>query len=307
MLRRMVMGLLVGSLPLAAWGWNSERLGTPLRIDDETVPYRQFAIYVMPGAPIDVGFVDASGGSLTFQGNRVPMDGSPLQAPTRPGDYPLQIANAEDTEIATIHVFVMVPAVDVNTAGYLNGYRLGDYPQKPLNGLAIYEQPKGFVEVNRDNLKTRISPNFTLGQFVSKQAQDFPKYVVLRPSLLLKLEDILATLNLSGRPTESLYVMSGYRTPWYNRAIGNVPYSRHVWGDACDFYIDENPADGVMDDMDGDGRTTQNDARWLADFIDDMSHRGLLGNRIGGLGVYGSTAAHGPFVHVDVRGSRARW
>lgn len=301
------MWLFVGWLPAAAWGWNSERLGIPMRVDDETVPFSQFAIYVMPGASFKVSFTDASGGSLRFQGQRFAIDGSPIQAPVEPGSYRLEVANADGVDIATLHVFVMVPAADVNSSGYLNGYRLGDYPEQPLNGLAIYEQPKGFVEVNPDNLTTRISPNFTLGQFVSKQAQDFPKYVVLRPSLLLKLEDILATLNSSGRPTESLTVMSGYRTPWYNRAIGNVPYSRHVWGDACDFYIDENPADGVMDDMDGDGRTTRNDARWLADFIDNMSQQGLLGNRIGGVGVYGSTTAHGPFVHVDVRGHRARW
>lgn len=307
MLRSTVMWLLVGWLPLAAWGWNSERLATPIVIDEETVPFSQFAIYVMPGEDFDVRFLEASGGTLSFEGQRFAMDGTSIRAPLEPGDYRLEVTDAQGTDVATIHVFVMVPAANVNPSGYLNGYRVGDYPQEPLNGQAIYVPPSGFVEVNRDNLRTPVSPNFTLGQFVSKQAQDFPKYVVLRPSLLLKLEDILATLNENGRPTESLYVMSGYRTPWYNRAIGNVPYSRHVWGDACDFYVDENPADGQMDDMNGDGRHNQDDARWLANFIDEMSHRGLLGNRIGGLGVYGSTAAHGPFVHVDVRGHRARW
>jgi uncharacterized protein YcbK (DUF882 family) len=28
---------------------------------------------------------------------------------------------------------------------------------------------------------------------------------------------------------------------------------------------------------------------------------------IGGVGTYRATRAHGPFVHVDVRGTRARW
>lgn len=49
------------------------------------------------------------------------------------------------------------------------------------------------------------------------------------------------------------------------------------------------------------------DAQWLADFINDMSRRRVFGRRIGGLGVYGANSAHGPFVHVDVRGKRARW
>jgi len=28
---------------------------------------------------------------------------------------------------------------------------------------------------------------------------------------------------------------------------------------------------------------------------------------IGGVGIYHATSAHGPFVHIDVRGTRARW
>ena len=38
-----------------------------------------------------------------------------------------------------------------------------------------------------------------------------------------------------------------------------------------------------------------------------LSPVGLVIAAIGGLGVYGSTSAHGPFIHVDVRGTRARW
>jgi hypothetical protein len=28
---------------------------------------------------------------------------------------------------------------------------------------------------------------------------------------------------------------------------------------------------------------------------------------VGGLGIYGTTSTHGPFIHVDTRGFRARW
>ncbi len=174
-------------------------------------------------------------------------------------------------------------------------------------GLDIYLPPRGFVEVTPDNAGVQLSPNFTLGEFVSKQASGYPKYLVLRSSLLLKLENILASLNKAGHPTDGFVIMSGYRTPFYNRAIGNVQYSRHVWGGAADFYIDEAPADGRMDDLNKDGRVDRADAEWLAKFINGMSRRGDFGRRVGGVGIYGSTAAHGPFVHVDVRGTRARW
>jgi len=28
---------------------------------------------------------------------------------------------------------------------------------------------------------------------------------------------------------------------------------------------------------------------------------------VGGIGIYPATSAHGPFVHIDARGTRARW
>ena len=62
-----------------------------------------------------------------------------------------------------------------------------------------------------------------------------------------------------------------------------------------------------MDDLNQDGRIDRKDSQWLANFIERMSQRGDFGRRIGGLGVYSANSAHGPFVHVDVRGSRARW
>ena len=49
------------------------------------------------------------------------------------------------------------------------------------------------------------------------------------------------------------------------------------------------------------------DAEWLATFIDRLEHAGRFGEHIGGIGTYNSNAHHGPFVHVDARGYRARW
>lgn len=123
---------------------------------------------------------------------------------------------------------------------------------------------------------------------------------------MIKLERILRALNLAGHKTDGFHIMSGYRTPFYNHAIGNVLYSRHQWGGAADIFIDDNPKDTYMDDLNGDGRTDKKDSIWLSAFIDAMSKRGEFKN-LGGLGVYGSNYAHGPFVHVDVRGFRARW
>ena len=61
-----------------------------------------------------------------------------------------------------------------------------------------------------------------------------------------------------------------------------------------------------MDDLNGDGRVTRADANFLYDFADRL-YRGRSDLDAGGIGAYGANAVHGPFVHVDGRGSRARW
>ncbi|MEX0707702.1 MAG: D-Ala-D-Ala carboxypeptidase family metallohydrolase [Woeseia sp.] len=287
-----------------AVAWESERLQSPVTVNRFEVRYPELAIFVMPRSPIQVTVAERA--TLLFMGQHMPAMDAALKAPARPGLEIMEIENEVTGEIARINVFTMVPASAVRN-GRLNGYRIGHYPAEPLRGLDIYRPPQGFVEVTEENRDIRVSPNFTLGEFVAKQVSDWPKYVVLRTALLVKLETILEELNASGRPTGSLVIMSGYRTPHYNRAIGNVQYSRHVWGGAADFYIDEAPADGRMDDLNKDGKINKQDARWLANFVNGLSQKGLFGEDVGGIGVYSSTSAHGPFVHVDVRGTRARW
>src|SRR5581483_3148857 len=154
---------------------------------------------------------------------------------------------AKDT--ITLHVFVMVPARNVRD-GALNGYRIGRYPARPLNGNPVYAAPAGFIEVTRDNQDTKVSPHFRLRQFLCKEdtSKTFPKYVVLNDRLPLKLEAILEGLNAAGYHADTLHVMSAYRTPYYNHAIGDVRYSMHQWGSAADIFIDTAET-GMMDDL----------------------------------------------------------
>lgn len=303
--------LLLGPLLLlsaATWAWDDRRLSVPLQVNGLTIPYPVFAIFVMPGSNIQVEYADSVQRPLLRQDGaiRQPADG-PLVAPARHGHSVLEVENPETGETARLNVFTLLPATRIDASGSLNGYRIGAYPGTPLRGEAIYLPPEGFVELTRELVDVQLSPNFRLGQFASKQVSGYPKYLVLRASLLLKLENILRALNAAGHRTPRLEIMSGYRTPFYNKAIGNVAYSRHLWGGAADLYIDIDPEDGIMDDLNGDGAVNRDDAQWLADFINGMSQRGAFGRRIGGLGVYGSNSAHGPFVHVDIRGTRARW
>ena len=77
-----------------------------------------------------------------------------------------------------------------------------------------------------------------------------------------------------------------------------------MYGGAADIYVDAD-GNGSMDDLDGDGRVTVRDAGWLAGLAARVES--AYPEVTGGIGIYRATAAHGPFVHVDVRGTPARW
>ena len=91
---------------------------------------------------------------------------------------------------------------------------------------------------------------------------------VLRQPLLVKLEQLLEEVNERGREAHTFTLLSAYRTPSYNAAIGNeTTYSRHSYGDAADIFVDANE-DGRMDDLNRDGRHNLADAHWLGEIVD---------------------------------------
>lgn len=190
------------------------------------------------------------------------------------------------------------------------GYRVGFWPGERASGRSSrYTLPAGFIEVTRENQDLPLSTSFRLRDFLTHdQADVWPKVLVLRLPLLDKLELIAEALEGLGRPG-ALRVMSGFRTPQYNalgvgRLGGRARDSRHMYGDAADIYVDAD-GDGRMDDLDGDGRITVNDAAWLARVAERVESR--QPSLVGGIGIYRANAVHGPFVHVDVRGTPARW
>jgi hypothetical protein len=206
----------------------------------------------------------------------------------------------------TVQAFVLVPREEIDR-GRINGYRIGSYPAGPA-GDSLFAPPEGFVEVTAENRSLRVSPHFQLGDFPSKQSAGYPKYLILRPALLQRLELLIRALRDRGIPVRSFHVLSGYRTPFYNVGVlGNVPGSRHQWGGAADIFIDERPRNGRMDDLNDDGRVDVRDARFVAVVVDSLerAHPGTFPG--GGVGIYGGSGRPSPFVHLDARGHPARW
>jgi hypothetical protein len=222
---------------------------------------------------------------------------------SQPGVY------ASPDEASGFHLITMRPFAD-KVRGQIGSYRIGFFPsEKRTVRSAAYANPEGFVEVTADNRDTPISEHFRLSDFLTHdQGSIWPKYLVLREPLVDKLELVIAELKTMGVAVGTLRVMSGFRTPQYNQqgvgAGGRVQDSRHQYGDAADVYV-VNGARDWMGDLNGDGRVDTRDAQLLADAADRVERRHP--DLVGGVGIYRATAAHGPFVHIDVRGTRARW
>ena len=279
---------------------------------DETSAYRDAAVVVMPGAAVNFTTVGGPPGDYAA----TTVDGTLVQqsmhqwrwtAPDRPGTYQITFAGPGKKDAIAVHAFVMVPATHV-TNGMLNGYRIGEYPAAPLKGNPLYQPPQGFIEVTKENQDANVSPHFTLKQFLCKEdtSKEWPKYLLFKERLPLKLEAVLVRVNAMGFRVDTLHVMSAFRTPFYNHAIGDVKYSMHQWGSAADVYVDPQKKDR-MADLNRDGRIDVQDSKFLYDEVERMLKAKELARFQGGMGYYPANAAHPPFVHVDVRGTAARW
>ncbi len=283
-----------------------------LAYKDEIVRYAIMAAFVLPGESLEFRIqeddgkeqyhLEADAGSIRTAGARVWT----WQAPDSAGLAPLRFCSDRNGGQILLNVFVLVP-LDRMEGQYLEGYRIGLYNMGPPADRPIYLPPRGLVRVTEENRDTPVSPHFTLGQFLCKQSGGYPKFVALKPRLLRKLERALQLFNEAGYSCNGFGFISGYRTPWYNKSIGNSRHSRHVWGGAADVFIDENPRDGRMDDLNGDGKINVKDAKILYDILEKQSGKPKWNPFIGGMGLYSSTSNHGPFLHVDERGYRRRW
>lgn len=128
----------------------------------------------------------------------------------------------------------------------------------------------------RKRMNNRLSKNFTLQEFASKDGAQTPESVLDNLRELAKNLQVLR--DIIGKPIK---INSGYRSPEHNKSVGGVKNSMHVQGKAADIVIE--------------GLTPRQVAEQLEILI--------ASKRIkqGGLGIYPT------FVHYDIRGKKARW
>lgn len=311
----------------------SERASFALAYHGHVVPWRQFLLRAVPGeqvvlevraaaealgAPPGVATSVPTGAYAALATAGTIMRTAPSTwtwtAPAQPGLYRVAVRRVTDrpagagavaADSIVLTAAVLVPMSELR-GERMRAYRIGRYPEEVFRGLQRYERPRGLIRVTPDDVDVPVSPRFQLGQFSVKRPDEWPRYTALHERLLLKMELLVEHAERRGVPAHGWKVLSAFRSPWYNRSIGRPQFSRHIFGDAADLFVDVT-GDGRMDDLNGDGRVDVIDAKVLYDIVDRMDEDPALQSLIGGLGRYRATSARGPFIHVDTRGYRARW
>ncbi len=227
------------------------------------------------------------------------LTGADVVAPGFPGFYRLEVEQRAGHRIVdSLLIVVLVPYSD-KIGQSLNGYRIGNY-RSGIDGTEASPPPRGFIEVTPSSMNLAVSKHLRIADLVThdEQQDQWPKYVALDTRILDKVELVLSYVGAfrgGQRRAVQVGVHSGFRTPGYNRRVPmSARDSRHQYGDAADLAID----------ADGDGRVTARDGVLVALQVEQVERD--FPDLVGGLGIYGNQTGVS-YVHLDVRGKRARW
>jgi uncharacterized protein YcbK (DUF882 family) len=263
-------------------------------------------VHIVPPGE-DPALPSAETGALTFRRE----GGAAAARPSAPGVWNVVLQASEMVSpVPNLSVITMVP-MSAKVNGRIGRFRIGDWPCEvgrcPSN--PIYRTPPGLIEMTPQNREMFLSKHIQLKHFQTKlQDNVWPKYVVVNPKVVDKVELVLQEIDEMGHPVRHIFAVSGFRSPWYNASGGNTAgrgqLSRHMYGDAMDIAID-NDRNGLMDDLNGDGRINLADARIIGQAVDRVERK--YPSMVGGMHYYPPTGGHRGMVHIDTRGNRARW
>lgn len=123
---------------------------------------------------------------------------------------------------------------------------------------------------------TKLTQNFSLSEFKCRDGSDVPEDLL--PNIQLLADNLQVLRDHIGKP---IRVISGYRSPPYNRKIGGAKRSQHMVAKAGDIKVS--------------GMTPKE----VKEVIVQLIKEGKMHS--GGIGLYTT------FTHYDVRGRNARW
>lgn len=308
-----ILILLILSFSLNTAAFSTEHANFSIEYDDLKIPLKTFSIFVLPREEIKFSIAEEDRGQM-YQielGGKIYESATSFtwKAHAESGHYQATIkeknTNGSGSEIK-INVFVLHPHQKKN-GQYLEDFRIGHYPEIPAEKREHYVKPEGFLKIEESLLEVNLTPHFTMKQFLTRQSNKLPQFIAIQESLLLKLEFFLAEVNNAGYPAETFGIVSLYRSPYFNKKLGNnSDFSRHLFGDAADIYID-NSGNEWMDDLDGDGNSTIADSDILYDLAVKFDQKEEFADLQGGVSSYKGNGVRGPFIHIDTRGFHISW
>ena len=251
------------------------------------------------GDPSALHYAWVRNGDTTLATAAQPLTGDKVFAPAKAGFYRLALLKSgQQRQVEGLTLAVLVP-FEEKERGMLRGYRIGTYLAERVRGKT--PPPEGFLEITAPDVDIPITKHLKVGDFLNHdQVGVWPSYSAVNPKLLDKLELVIQEIaRWHGEKAVAdidIDVHSGFRAPAHNRRVRRAASdSQHQYGDAADVAIDAN----------GDGKITAIDSRMvgLAVEIVELKHPDL----VGGLGIYTSGHSSTNYVHIDVRGRRARW
>ncbi|TDO78278.1 peptidase M15-like protein [Halanaerobium saccharolyticum] len=305
--------LLIITLSVNTAAFSAEHANFSVEYNGLKIPFKIFSIFVMPREEIKFSIAEEDKGQMyqiELGGKIFESDNSfNWNAHAESGYYQATIKEKNNNGPASeikINVFVLHPRGQKN-GQYLENFRIGNYPEIPTDKKDHYKKPDGFWKIDESILDLKITPHFKVAQFLTRQSNQLPQFIAIQESLLLKLEFFLEEVNKAGYQAETFGIVSLYRSPYFNKKIGNdTDFSRHLFGDAADIYID-NSGDRWMDDLNGDSQSTKADADLLYDLAVKFDQKEEFFHLQGGVCSYKGNGVRGPFIHIDTRGFHVSW
>jgi hypothetical protein len=251
------------------------------------------------GDPTSLQYAWIRVGDTALATNPQPLTSDKVNAPPEAGFFRMTLIKGDQRrDVQGLTLAVLVP-FEEKEGGMLHGYRIGTYLAERIRGKQ--PPPEGFLEIRPADLDLPITKHLKVGDFLNHDQEGvWPSFAAVNPKLLDKLELVIQEIARwhgdKAVADVELDVHSGFRAPAHNRHVRRaVSDSQHQYGDAADVAIDAN----------GDGRITAIDSRMvgLAVEIVELKHPEL----VGGLGIYTTGHSSTNYVHIDVRGRRARW
>lgn len=272
----------------------------PLSVNGTALGGHMLAFTARAGDRVTVSCPDSLGWSLS----ELDLDGCGREfsftLPSTHGIYTL--TGMDSSSVQQWSVIVPLGSAQVRTAT-LNSFPLGFYGD---GNTRDHLPRRGFIELWPEDYNKRISTHLTFADLLCHTEGGWPQYMVLDLRLADKLERVLQEVSCYYPEARAIHCISGFRTPAYNAAIGNeTGFSLHLYGAAADIWIESWPANGLIDDLDRNKRIDVFDGEVIVQSARNLEASGEVA--VGGASAYRWISTHGPFVHLDTRGSAAVW